>query len=48
MLDQQPVWSVGCEQCLRCYNLCPQRAIGQLDWLGGAGRNRYLAPGFKP
>lgn len=49
MADGGPVWSAACEQCMRCMNLCPARAIEQLDRLfGGSTHRRYRAPGFEP
>ncbi|WP_423972023.1 4Fe-4S binding protein [Elusimicrobium simillimum] len=38
-----PVWHDGCQQCGRCFNLCPKRAITQFDWIGrGSTRGRYI------
>jgi ferredoxin len=45
----RPVWSASCEQCLRCFNLCPSRAIMQLEFIGrGSERERWMEPHFKP
>jgi Pyruvate/2-oxoacid:ferredoxin oxidoreductase delta subunit len=48
MFDKKPSWSSSCEQCMRCVNICPNEAIFQT--MGGEtkGKNKYLAPGFKP
>jgi ferredoxin len=43
----RPRWSAACEQCLRCFNACPSRAIVQLEAIGrGSARARWIAPGF--
>ncbi|MGB7539832.1 MAG: EFR1 family ferrodoxin [Anaerolineales bacterium] len=45
----KPVWSVGCVQCMRCFNYCPNRAIRQLEpLLHGSRHNAYHLPGFNP
>jgi ferredoxin len=45
----KPVWSQGCEQCMRCFNYCPRRAVFQLDWLfHGSRHNAHRLPGFRP
>ena len=45
----KPVWSETCEQCMRCYNYCPQRAILQLEpLLHGSRRRAHRLPGFDP
>jgi len=45
----KPVWSVGCVQCMRCFNYCPTRAIRQLEpLLHGSRHNAYHLPGFNP
>jgi hypothetical protein len=34
---------------MRCFNLCPSRAITQLEAIGrGSRRERWLEPHFKP
>jgi ferredoxin len=44
-----PSWSRSCEQCMRCFNICPSRAILQLEAIGhGSRRERYLEPHFSP
>jgi ferredoxin len=49
MANGRPKWSKSCEQCCRCFSLCPAKAIEQLDLIGrGSARDRYCAPGFKP
>lgn len=49
MAGGRPRWSAGCEQCMRCYNLCPRRAIHQLEAIGqGSRRGRYMEPHFRP
>jgi ferredoxin len=46
---QRPNWNAACEQCMRCFNLCPSRAIVQLDAIGrGSAKARWLEPHFKP
>jgi ferredoxin len=45
----RPRWAAACEQCMRCFNACPSRAIVQLEAIGhGSRRDRYLAAGFRP
>lgn len=45
----RPRWSASCEQCMRCFNLCPARAIMQLERIGhGSKRERWMEPHFKP
>ncbi len=47
MREGRPSWSAGCEQCMRCYNLCPKRSIHQLESIGhGSSRGRYMEPHF--
>jgi Pyruvate/2-oxoacid:ferredoxin oxidoreductase delta subunit len=48
LIDQKPVWTSTCEQCMRCVNYCPQEAIYQS--MGGEtrGKNHYHEPGFRP
>lgn len=49
MKDNRPKWSKTCEQCMRCVNVCANRAIEQLEAIGkGSTHNRYLEPHFKP
>jgi ferredoxin len=44
-----PRWSKSCEQCMRCFNLCPSRAILQLESIGkGSTRERWIEPHFQP
>jgi ferredoxin len=43
----RPVWSITCEQCMRCLNYCPSRSITQLDFLlHGSSHRAYHYPGF--
>jgi epoxyqueuosine reductase QueG len=45
----RPRWSASCEQCMRCFNLCPKRAIEQLEGIGhGSRRERWMEPHFAP
>ena len=45
----RPRWSSSCEQCMRCFNLCPSRAILQLEAIGhGSSHERWIEPHFKP
>jgi ferredoxin len=45
----RPRWTAACEQCMRCFNSCPSRAIVQLEAVGrGSTRDRWMAPGFRP
>jgi ferredoxin len=45
----RPRWSASCEQCMRCFNLCPSRAIHQLEAIGhGSRHERWIEPRFKP
>jgi ferredoxin len=45
----KPVWGATCEQCMRCFNLCPNRAIQQLEPILHGSRHRvYHLPGFNP
>jgi ferredoxin len=48
MVNNKPVWSSSCEQCMRCVNYCAKDAIYQS--MGGetSGRNRYYCQDFKP
>ena len=44
-----PRWSKSCEQCMRCFNICPSRAILQLESIGkGSTRERWIEPHFQP
>jgi hypothetical protein len=46
--EKKPVWSSGCEQCMRCVNFCPNESIYQTMGGDTKGKNRYFEPGFKP
>jgi len=48
MVNNLPVWSSSCEQCMRCVNYCPNEAIYQSMGGGTSGRNKYHVPDFKP
>jgi len=48
IVNKQPRWSSSCEQCMRCVNFCPKKAIYQAMGGGTSGRNRYHVPDFKP
>jgi ferredoxin len=48
LVMDQPVWSSSCEQCMRCVNFCPEKAIYQSMGGGTNGRNRYHVHDFKP
>lgn len=47
-IDEKPVWSSTCEQCMRCVNFCPKESIYQSYGGDTKGKNRYIEPGFKP
>jgi Dissimilatory sulfite reductase (desulfoviridin), alpha and beta subunits len=48
MAGGRPRWSGSCEQCMRCFNICPKRAIRQLEAIGhGSSRERWIAPGLR-
>lgn len=34
---KRPYWTFGCEGCMRCMNICPERAI-QASWLGAVAQ----------
>ncbi|MPM12137.1 hypothetical protein SDC9_58489 [bioreactor metagenome] len=44
----KPAWSSSCEQCMRCVNYCPEKAVYQSMGGGTIGRNRYHVSDFKP
>ncbi len=45
---KKPIWSRLCEQCMRCYNFCPNGAIHQLESIGkGSTHCRYKESHFK-
>jgi ferredoxin len=47
--EMKPRWTSSCEQCMRCFNICPTRSILQLEAVGhGSRRARWIAPGFEP
>lgn len=49
LVDGRPKWSRTCEQCMRCFHICPRKAIGQFESIGkGSKRARYFEPNFKP
>jgi|WetSurMetagenome_2_1015567.scaffolds.fasta_scaffold28982_2 NAD-dependent dihydropyrimidine dehydrogenase PreA subunit len=48
IINNKPVWSSSCEQCMRCVNYCLKEAIYQSMGGGTSGRNRYHEPDFKP
>jgi ferredoxin len=48
VINKNPIWKSTCEQCMRCVNVCPSKAIYQSFGGNTQGRNRYLEPGFKP
>jgi Pyruvate/2-oxoacid:ferredoxin oxidoreductase delta subunit len=48
LVNNRPKWSSSCEQCMRCVNFCPRKAIYQSYGGDTRLRNRYLEPGFKP
>lgn len=47
LIGGKPHWTNTCEQCMRCVNFCPSRAILQLEWIGkGSRRPQYHEPHF--
>lgn len=46
--DGRPKWNSRCEQCMRCVNACPHRAIYQKYGRKDQGGQRYLEPTFQP
>jgi len=48
IVNNMPVWSSTCEQCMRCINFCPKEAIYQSMGGDTKGKNRYIEPDFKP
>jgi ferredoxin len=47
MKDRRPVWSKRCEQCMRCVNMCGQKAIWQKGYGSTKERNSYMEPSFR-
>ncbi|MBU0491657.1 MAG: EFR1 family ferrodoxin [Chloroflexi bacterium] len=46
LVDGRPTWSDRCEQCMRCFQFCPQEAV-QSTFIGRTeGRRRYHDPGL--
>lgn len=43
MADGEPNWADRCALCLRCYHICPRRAVAYGKATDGKGQ--YLAPG---
>lgn len=48
MATCRPQWSSTCEQCMRCVNFCPYKAIYQSYSGDTLTRNRYHEPDFNP
>lgn len=46
--NNRPLWSNSCEQCMRCVNYCPKKAIYQTMGADASVRNRYHIPDFNP
>lgn len=48
MAGDKPKWAKSCEQCMRCVNYCPKKAIFQTDHGSIKGKNIYFEPSFRP
>ena len=48
IVNEKPEWANTCEQCMRCVNYCPKRAIYQKGEGSIKGKNTYYEPTFKP
>lgn len=48
IVDNKPKWAKTCEQCMRCVNYCPKKAIFQKSEGSIKGKNIYYEPTFKP
>lgn len=45
-IPRRPYWTVDCESCMRCMNICPERAI-QANWLAAAAQTLVLLVVFE-
>lgn len=48
MTNNAPGWHSSCEQCMRCVNFCPKKAIYQSHEGSIKEKNTYHEPDFKP
>ena len=48
IVNSRPKWAKTCEQCMRCVNYCPEKAIFQKGEGSIKEKNIYFEPTFKP